>query len=208
MGQFNSKLVGVDVATPENWAEETAGKAVLIKFFAPWCGHCKSIKPAWDKLMKAYDGDKGALVADVDCTAEGKPLCEEHGVEGFPTLKWGDPSALEDYDGGREYKDLLAFAKENLKPLCSVANIDLCDADKKQHIVAYLAMSTSDLSSKVADADKEMKEASETFDKEVKMLNDKYEELEKAKAEKIKELKDSGVSIMKSVLASKTKEEL
>ena len=40
-----------------------------------------------------------ALVADVDCTTEGKPLCEENGVQGFPTIKWGSPDALEDYEG-------------------------------------------------------------------------------------------------------------
>jgi len=32
------------------------------------------MKPAWDKLMKEYKGHASALVADVDCTAAGKPL--------------------------------------------------------------------------------------------------------------------------------------
>jgi len=83
------------------------------------------MKPSWDKLIKAYAGSKTALVADVDCTADGKPLCEEHGVQGFPTIKWGDPNDLKDYNGGRSYDDfkklaptmlrqnLLKLAKEN-----------------------------------------------------------------------------------------------
>lgn len=90
------------------------------------------MKPAWDKLIKAYEGSKTALIADVDCTAAGKELCETHGVEGFPTIKWGDPSSLEDYDGGRDFNGLKKFADENLKPLCSPANIDLCDEEKKK----------------------------------------------------------------------------
>jgi len=54
------------------------------------------MKPAWDKLMKKFADHKSALVADVDCTAEeSKPLCETHGVQGFPSIKWGDPSAME-----------------------------------------------------------------------------------------------------------------
>jgi len=93
------------------------------------------MKPDWDKLMKNWNkGDraKTTLIADVDCTADGKDLCETIGVQGFPTIKWGDPGSLEDYEGGRDYEGLKKFAKENLKPLCSPSNLDLCDDDKKK----------------------------------------------------------------------------
>merc|ERR1719181_369300 len=76
-----------------------SGKNVFVKFFAPWCGHCKRMKPDWDKLMKEYEGHSSILVADVDCIGEGKDKCEEVGIEGFPTIKYGDPNNLEDYDG-------------------------------------------------------------------------------------------------------------
>merc|ERR1711924_418372 len=132
----------------------------------------------------------------------------EHGDEGFPTIKWGDPSALEDYDGGREYSDLESFAKENLKPLCSPANLDLCDADKKAQIQKYQAMSDSELASSIEKIEAEMKEVSETFDKEVEKLQATYEALEKTKPEKTKELKDSGLGLMKAVHANKGKSEL
>merc|ERR1712039_860730 len=149
-----------------------------------------------------------ALVADVDCTADGKPLCEEHGVEGFPTIKWGDPSALEDYDGGREYSDLESFAKENLKPLCSPSNLDLCDAEKKTQIQKYQAMSETELQKQIDKIEAEMKEVSETFDKEVEKLQAEYEALEKTKTEKTKELKNSGLGLMKAVQGSKGMSEL
>merc|ERR1712190_357653 len=100
----------------------------------------------WDKLMKKYEGSKTALVADVDCTTdEGKKLCETHGVEGFPTIKWGDPNNLEAYEGGRDLKALQKFAKENLGPTCSPANIDLCDEAKKKMIDEFMGMSVGDL---------------------------------------------------------------
>merc|ERR1711978_551447 len=101
--------------------------------------------PAWDKLMKVYKGHASALVADVDCTAAGKPLCDSNGVRGFPTIKYGDPSALEDYKGGRDFDALKKFADENLKPMCSPTNIDLCDDDKKAEIAKLQEMSDDDL---------------------------------------------------------------
>ena len=65
--------------------------------------------------MADFADSETQLVADVDCTAEGEPLCNTMGVEGFPTLKWGDASDLQDYNGGRSYEDLKKFADENLK---------------------------------------------------------------------------------------------
>merc|ERR1719479_657963 len=72
------------------------------------------MKPAWDRLMKDFKDSKTALVADVDCTTEGKPLCDSNGVKGFPTIKYGDPNNLEKYEGGRDYDSLKEFADENL----------------------------------------------------------------------------------------------
>merc|ERR1712151_1167657 len=126
-----------------------------------------------DMLMEKYSGHETALVADVDCTEGGKPLCEEHGVQGFPTIKWGDPSSLEDYEGGRELSELEAFAEENLKPLCSPANIDLCDDDKKKQIAELMAMSVESLESEIEKSDAELKEAEETFEAEVKKLQER-----------------------------------
>jgi len=163
------------------------------------------MKPAWDKLMAEYKGSKTALVADVDCTAAGKDLCETHGVQGFPTIKWGDPSALEDYDGGRGLDELKSFAKDNLKPLCSPTNIDLCDDDKKKQISELMALADADLSEKIETAEKEMKDVETWFEAEVQKLQETYEGLEKEKTEKTTEIKNSGLGLMKAVKAAKGK---
>merc|ERR1719298_156529 len=76
--------------------------------------------------MDEYKDSTTSLVADVDCTTEGKDLCETHGVQGFPTIKYGDPSDLKDYSGGRDFDSMKKFADENLGPQCGPEHMDLC----------------------------------------------------------------------------------
>merc|ERR1719394_35476 len=114
------------------------------------------MKPDWDKLMAEFEGKEGVLIADVDCTTSGKLLCEKVGVQGYPTIKYGDPNNLEDYEGGRDLKALKAFAKENLGPTCGPANLDLCDDDKKAQINKFMAMSATDLSAAIKAKDDDM----------------------------------------------------
>merc|ERR1712061_634791 len=128
-----------------------------------------------DKLMKEYKDHESALIADVDCTADGKPLCEEVGVQGFPTIKHGDPNNLEDYEGGRDYKALSKFAKDNLGPSCGPANMDLCDDDKKALINKFMAMSIDDLKKAIKEKDDESAAVDTEFDEMVKGLQSSYE---------------------------------
>jgi len=160
------------------------------------------MKPDWDKLMDAFADSKTALVADVDCTAEGKSLCDNNGVKGFPTIKYGDPSALEDYKGGRDYDSLKKFAEESLKPMCSPNNIDLCDAEKKAEIEKYQAMSDADLEAAISEKSKAMDEAEETFKNGVTELQDTYQKLMEAKDKTLEDIKNSGLGLMKAVKAS------
>merc|ERR1719367_8075 len=145
--------------TPANYDSMTDGKTVFIKFFAPWCGHCKKMAPDWEKLSAEWEGNEIGLVAEVDCTAEGKPLCDANGVKGFPTIKYGDPNSLEDYSGGRSFDDFSSFAKENLKPVCSPAKLELCEGEKKEQIEKYMAMPAAELAEAVDAEEKKMEEA-------------------------------------------------
>jgi len=116
------------------------------------------MKPAWDKLMSDFKGSSSSLVGDVDCTESGKDLCEKHGVQGFPTIKHGDPNDLQDYQGGRSYEDLKKFADENLGPQCGPDYMDLCAEKQKASIIKYQAMSAADLEAKIAKSKKVVEE--------------------------------------------------
>lgn len=163
------------------------------------------MKPDWDKLMDAFADSKTALIGDVDCTAEGKPLCDANGVKGYPTLKYGDPSALEDYKGGRDYAALEKFAQESLKPSCSPMNVDLCDAEKKAEIEKFQAMSAADLDASIAEKTKMMDDAEQTFKDAVSALQETYQGLMTTKDETLESIKNSGLGMMKAVKASSGK---
>jgi len=108
------------------------------------------MKPAWDRLMGDFKGSPTSLVADVDCTESGKDLCEKHGVQGFPTIKYGDPGDLKAYEGGRDYEGLKKFADENLGPTCGPDHLDLCDDKAKKKIAEYQALDAKALEDKIA----------------------------------------------------------
>jgi len=193
--------------TSENYDDAVAGKTVLIKFQAPWWGHCKKMKPDWDKLMDAFADSETALVGDVDCTAEGKSLCETNGIKGYPSIKWGDPANLEEYKGGRDYASLEKFATENLKPVCSPSNIELCDDDKKATIEKFLAMAGDELDTLIAESDKKILDAEEKFKKNVEGLQAKYQSMMDEKEKAQEDIKNSGLGLMKACKshASKSK---
>lgn len=155
------------------------------------------MKPDWDKLMDAFADSKDALVADVDCTEAGKELCSEQGVKGYPTIKWGDPSNLEDYKGGRDYASLEKFAA-GLKPVCSPANIDLCDAEKKAEIEKFLNMDTDELAKLIAEADKKVEEVEKDFKEGVEALQKQYQDLQTNKDKVQEEIKNAGLGLMKA----------
>jgi len=163
------------------------------------------MKPDWDKLMDAFADSDTALVADVDCTTEGKDLCTSFGVKGYPTIKWGDPSNLEDYSGGRDYASLEKFATENLKPMCSPANIELCDGDKKASIEKFLAMTGDELDTLITTSEKEVEDVEEAFKTGVEELQATYQKLMSDKEEKQEEIKNAGLGLMKACKAHAAK---
>jgi len=159
------------------------------------------MKPSWDRLIGDFEGHATTLVADVDCTAAGKPLCDANGVRGFPTIKHGDPNNLEDYSGGRDYDDLKKFA-DGLKPLCSPGNKALCDEEQLAQIEKYEGMGKDALEALIAEGTTKIEEAEQTFKDEVQKLQTKYESLMQEKDDAIAAVKASGMGMAKSVLAS------
>lgn len=98
---------------------EAVGKtAHFVKFFAPWCGHCKRLAPTWDELAEKHNEakDKGrVIIAKVDCTVD-TTLCADQGITSYPTLKFFKEGSKEGvkYRGPRDLISLEAFIAESL----------------------------------------------------------------------------------------------
>mmetsp|Transcript_83781 Transcript_83781/g.271158 ORF Transcript_83781/g.271158 Transcript_83781/m.271158 type:complete len:168 (+) Transcript_83781:34-537(+) len=162
------------------------------------------MKPDWDKLTAEFKDSKTLLIADVDCTAAGKAKCEEVGVRGYPTIKYGDPDDLQDYKGGRSFKDLKTFA-DGLGPQCSPANLELCDEAKKKQIEEFKALSPEDREKAIAEKEAEMKKLEADFKVFVEGLNKQYQAESDKKDKALEAVKASGLGLLKSVHAHEKK---
>lgn len=102
---FKSKIANMDAA--------------LVMFYAPWCGHCKRMKPEFEAAAKVLiENDPPVHLIKVDCTEAGKDTCSEFGVSGYPTLKifkGGEKAA--DYNGPREKNGIVKFMQAQVGPV-------------------------------------------------------------------------------------------
>lgn len=198
----------VATLTPDNWDElvTNSGKNAFVKFYAPWCGHCKKLKPDWDKLGDKYNDKSNVLIGDVDCTAAGKPLCETYGVQGYPTLKTFWKTMSDDYNGGRDFETLQTFANE-MKPLCSITDRDNC-SDYQNNIISTLeTLSKVQLQEKFDKLHSEIKNAEDEHDALLKKLQAQFD----ASSKEVEELKKGlgfDMKLLESLLKREGKDEL
>ncbi|CAD7937219.1 unnamed protein product [Amoebophrya sp. A25] len=108
----------VIVGTKDNFDEILSANpgGALVEFYAPWCGHCKKLEPEYNKAATMLnDEDIKIPLVKVDATIESK-LSGDHGVQGYPTLKWFVGGKPTEYDGPRDASGIVAWIKSMSGP--------------------------------------------------------------------------------------------
>ncbi|XP_017330169.1 protein disulfide-isomerase A3 [Ictalurus punctatus] len=105
----------VKVVVAENFESivNDEDKDVLIEFYAPWCGHCKSLEPKYKELGEKLSDDPNIVIAKMDATANDVP--SPYDVRGFPTIYFspaGQKQNPKRYEGGREVSDFISYLKK------------------------------------------------------------------------------------------------
>lgn len=115
---FYSKSSGITDLNKDNFRQLVKkGNRNLpwfVEFYAPWCGHCKNLKPEYIKLASKLKGI--ANIGAVDCdNKNNQPLAQQYGIQGFPTLKLITPSGkIVDYNGARTAGAMASFVIQHI----------------------------------------------------------------------------------------------
>lgn len=72
---------------------------VLVDFWAPWCGHCRTIAPVMEQMAKDYDEKLAVVKVNVD---DSQDLAIKFGVQSIPlVLLFKDGQLLSSHMGAR-----------------------------------------------------------------------------------------------------------
>lgn len=135
---------GVLVLTEANFDQALAdNQHILVEFYAPWCGHCKSLAPEYAAAAATLKESGSAVkLAKVDATIE-KSLGTRYGVKGFPTLKFYVNGKDKEYNGGRKAADIVSWLSKKTGDPCKVvaskAEVDAAVAAEHFAVLGFFA---------------------------------------------------------------------
>jgi hypothetical protein len=161
------------------------------------------MKPDWDSLGSTFADSKTVVIADVDCTAAGKPLCDKYGVRGYPTIKYFNPPDEdgEDYKGGRDLAALKKFVETELGPGCSADTKENCSAEQLKDLEKYMSMDATERETQLTSLKDALKKAEDDHNDLLKNLQEQFKTSQDA-LEKLKEDSAPTIKMLKAATPS------
>ena len=106
----------------EAFDNQESSKKCFVMFYAPWCGHCKTTKPEFEKFQESYKGSIKILA--IDCEDDkNKEIVAQQDIKGFPTIRYypdGLSGQYTEYNGGRTTDDFNQYVS-NIDGVLDVA---------------------------------------------------------------------------------------
>jgi thioredoxin domain-containing protein 5 len=120
---------------PSNFQEVIDQGPAFIKFFAPWCGHCKKLAPTWTQLARHMQHKLN--VAEVNCE-DYSALCKGQDVTGYPMLVYYANGAKTEYTGSRKFELLKNFTEKAATNAVEEIRVEHLEEKVRDHPVVYL----------------------------------------------------------------------
>jgi len=96
-------------------AQLKKSRFTLVKFYAPWCGHCRKLAPIWTEIGEHYINQPDVVMAKVNCDAN-ENLCDKHKVNTYPALfMFENDKKLKHACKRRKKEDIIQFVDKFLK---------------------------------------------------------------------------------------------
>ncbi|KAJ4874298.1 Protein disulfide isomerase-like 1-2 [Raphanus sativus] len=108
---------------------------IVVEFYAPWCGHCKSLAPEYEKAAAELSSQSPPIfLAKIDASEESnKGIANEYKIQGFPTIKIlrKGGKSVQDYNGPRESAGIVTYVKKQSGP----ASAEIKSADAAGEVI-------------------------------------------------------------------------
>ena len=97
---------------------------IMVKFFAPGCGHCKRFKPEYEKAARMIKEQKKPYVlAKMDAT-DNSETSDKYDIQSYPTVKLFIGGTPTEYEGDRTAEAVISFIDRLVGPPSFELNVE------------------------------------------------------------------------------------
>jgi len=106
----------INVASPDD-ASDLSNRLKdgnwMILYYGDWCGHCKDMKPEWQKVVNKFSNSSKFNIAEIESAHIGS-LSKKPTINGYPTIKmYNNGKEIANFEDERIADKIEKFANDN-----------------------------------------------------------------------------------------------